>query len=79
MWSQVSVGSRYAIFHGTNNFTIKPGTITYAGHLTIEEIGGSARIGVDDNEGDMRDYLTKNFPQYLQLMSFEKSITHFRY
>jgi len=78
MWSKLMVDSRYAIFHGSNKFTIKPGAIMYVGHLTIEQIDGSAHIDVKDNEQDVREYLSKNFPKYAQTMSFEKSITTFR-
>lgn len=77
MWSKIVVGQRYAIFHGSNRFTIKPNTVTYVGHLTIEEINGSARIGVVDDEADMRAYLGANFPKYLETMSIEKSVTDF--
>jgi hypothetical protein len=79
MWSRLMVDSRYADFHGSNRFTIKPGTITYVGHLAIEETSGSAHIGVEDKEQDMRDYLSKNFPKYAQTMTLEKSVTSFRF
>lgn len=79
MWSQVLVDSRYANFHGSNRFTIKPGTITYVGHLTIEQRNGAAHIGVEDREQDMRDYLARNYPTYARTMSFEKSLTAFRF
>jgi hypothetical protein len=79
MWAKLLIDTRYAIFHGSNRFTIKPGTITYVGHLTIEEAHGSARIGVVDGEQDIRDYLAKNYPQYLQTMALEKSITAFEF
>lgn len=79
MWSKVLVDSRYAIFHGSNKFTIKPGTITYVGHLTIKEVGGSARVGVEDREDDMRSYISQNFPQYARTMPLEKSITDFSF
>ena len=79
MWSKLLVDQRYAIFHGSNRFTIKPNTITYVGHLTIEERNGSAHVGVQDDEQDIRAYLEKNFPVYLQTMQVEKSITNFRF
>jgi hypothetical protein len=79
MWSQILVDQRFAVFHGSNRFTIKPSTITYVGHLTIEERNGSAYIGVQDDEQDMRAYLEKSFPLYLQAMKVEKSITDFRF
>ena len=78
MWSKLLVDQRFAIFHGTNRFTIKPNTITYVGHLVIEERNGSAHIGVQDNEQDIRAYLERNFPVDLRAMKFEKSITDFR-
>lgn len=79
MWSKLMVDSRYAIFHGSNRFTIKPGTIMYVGHLTIEQVDGAARINVEDKEQDVRGYLSKNFPKYAQTMNFDKSVTKFRF
>lgn len=79
MWSKLLVDQRFALFHGTNRFTIKPNTITYVGHLVIEERNGSAHIGVQDDEQDMRAYLEKTFPVDFRSMTFEKSITHFRF
>lgn len=78
MWSKIMVDSRYAIFHGSNRFTIKPGTIMYVGHLTLGQVDGSAHINVEDKEPEVRDYLSKNFPKYAQTMNFEKSVTKFR-
>lgn len=77
MWSKIVVDQRYASFHGSNRFTIKPNTITYVGHLTIGSVGGSARIDVVDDEADMRAYLGQQFPTYLATMGVEKSLTDF--
>lgn len=77
MWSKLLIDTRYAIFHGSNRFTIQPGKIMYVGHLTIDEMGGAARIDVQDREQEARAYLEANFPQYLKTMAFDKSVTVF--
>jgi len=78
MWSKVAVSGRYALFDGTNRFTVNSGQITYIGHLTLDGTDGfSARITAADNEGDMVEYLKAHYPNYYASMSFTKSVTDF--
>jgi len=78
MWSRLFIDTEYATLTGSNRFTIKPGTITYVGHLTIGATQGIGHIRVEDKDRDMRTYLEEHFPKYAQTMKLEKSVTEFR-
>lgn len=77
MWSKVDLYPRSASFHGSNTFTIEPGTMTYVGHLQVADSDGYARVDVRDSEADMVAYLRQNYPTYVAAMPIKKSITHF--
>ena len=77
MWSRVDLYPRFALFHGSNTFTIEPGAMTYVGHLSVSDIDGYANVEVRDSEADMVSYLSKNYPTYVSAMQIKKSITHF--
>lgn len=77
MWSKFSMGNMFAWLHATNKFTVKENSITYIGHIDIVASGNNFRIYVQDNEDDMRQHLSLQYPNFLSRYPVEKQLTDF--
>lgn len=75
MWTKVMIGTSYSELYGKTRFVVRPGVMTYVGHMKIWTTARNISVTVEDNEADMRQHLKVNFPNYSNNFKFEKSLT----
>jgi hypothetical protein len=78
MWTKFRSGNKYVQLASSNRFSVKRATVTYIGDLVIQIDGMKFAIVATDRETEMKEHVTKNFPQYTAALPFEKAITDFR-
>lgn len=78
MWTKLMTGNQFAWLLQSTRFRVKPGVLTYIGHIRIFVSGSQFSIRVVDRESEMREHLQDKFPIYTQTMPFEKELADVR-
>ena len=74
MWHQFNTGTATASLRASNRFRVKPGVITYVGHLQVHVAGNHLSLRARDGEADMRRHLESTYPAILRAHPFEKDL-----
>lgn len=75
IWTKVMIGASYSELYGKTRFVVRPGVMTYVGHMKIWTGAKNISVTVEDNEADMRQHLKSEFPSYSNNLKLEKSLT----
>ncbi|WP_374676255.1 hypothetical protein [Ideonella sp.] len=78
MWTKLTVGNQFAWLLNSTRFRVRPGVVTYIGHLRLSVDGSRFGLIVRDREQDMRDHLQQHFPTFSARMPFEKVLAEVR-
>lgn len=80
MWTKLSIDQHYAWLQKSTRFSIVRGAITYVGDLRVSISPGLKEVVVlvSDREADARTALAKQYPRYLNGLSFQKRLAEMK-
>ena len=78
MWSRFAAIGRQADLRSSNRFEVKPGTITYVGHIRTFVNYDTLHLDVFDRVVEMRDHLREQYPKYYESLRFFKALAQLR-